>query len=266
MFYLILEKSEKGIPLSKEERILAWLGVVFLIVGIVFQAFSWFSITPSFLAPYSSYIVLGFALVGVILLAFLIGQRTKKIQPKKTPDISEGVTFYACRDDLPKLGEFLSQAKQEIWFMGVSNEKVIVQTADAFKKALERGVAVKFLFLNPESTLIKRWDAAMIPATKQAIVSTLERLCDLRRKFPKAEKEKCETLLYDVIPFNTFIVLDPMTDEAKIQVELYLYKTGPELRPSIIISKKEQKALFNNYWKSFQFVLKENSKKYECPE
>lgn len=84
-FILFWRKIKKGIPLNREEKILAYLGSVLLIVSVVFQIFQFFNITPSFLAPYSLPIVLGFALVGIAIIAlFLISRHSKKIQLETT--------------------------------------------------------------------------------------------------------------------------------------------------------------------------------------
>jgi len=219
-------------------------------------------------------LTLVFLILAIIAAILLIRRVIKVLQARKHKLIESdkkhvehgGVQFYACRDELPKLGDFLLEAKQEIWFMGVSLEKVVGQTAEAFKKKIREGVSIKFLFLDPESSLIKSWDNAMITATKKAIEGSIERLCDLKSRLPEDERQKLEIILYDLIPFNTFILLDPKTENAKALIELYLYKTEPDQRPSILVTKEEQPDLFKTYWESCQFALKkENCRKHECP-
>jgi len=242
--------------------------LLFVVIGLVTAILQLIRVINILANLTDIYIWIGAAVIG-LAFGLIVGNRKQSKNGsqevnKTSLERAQGTQFYACREELPKLGEFLSEAKQEIWFIGVSNEKLIGQSADAFKKALTRGVSIKFLLLDPKSTLIKKWDEEMISATAKATEASIVRLCDIKRTLEESEKANFEILRYDLLPFNTFIVLDPKTSDAKIQVDMYLYKTEAELRPSIIISKKEQENLYMRYLKSFQFVMK-NCKKYECP-
>lgn len=217
-----------------------------------------------FLTEYFAFVV-SLALAIFFLFALWLGyQISTWRKPKTTQILQKGGQFYSSRKELPPLENFLGEAKQEIWFIGISNEKLIGQSAEAFKKALMRGVSIKFLFLTPDSKISQKWDEEMISATKKATEVAIARLCKKIKTLEESEKTKIEIFLYDLLPFNSFIVLDPRTSDAKIQVDLYLYNIEAELRPSIIISEKEQESLYMYYLKSFEFMLK-NCTKYECP-
>jgi hypothetical protein len=240
--------------------------LLFVIIGLVTAILQLTKVINILTNLTDIYIWIAAAVIG---LAFGLIVRNRNQSKNGSQEVNktekaQSTQFYACREELPKLGEFLSDAKQEIWFIGVSNEKLIGQSADAFRKALMRGVSTKFLFLAPESTISGKWDEEMISATRKATEAAIDRLCKIKKTLQESEKAKLEIWLYDLIPFNSFIVLDPRTSDAKIQVDLYLYNTEAELRPSIIISKKEQENLYMRYFQSFEFIMK-NCKKYECP-
>jgi len=58
--------------LDREERAIAWVGVIGLLLEIVFQFFQFFGITPAFLVPYSLHIGIGFASIIIIAVVIFI--------------------------------------------------------------------------------------------------------------------------------------------------------------------------------------------------
>lgn len=71
--------------MTLEERVLAWLGIIVLIVGLVFQVIGWLGVTPAFLIPYASNVVYSLLLLGAITIALLVGRRTKSQTPSIAP-------------------------------------------------------------------------------------------------------------------------------------------------------------------------------------
>ncbi len=53
--------------LNTEERILAWISVVAVVLGVVLQLLQFIGITPSILAPYSEYVGLGLIFLALIM-------------------------------------------------------------------------------------------------------------------------------------------------------------------------------------------------------
>jgi len=97
-FILFWRNIKKGIPLNKEERVLAWLGVALFSITVIFQIFQFFGVTPSFLATYSLYVVVGFAIIGSIMVgSFLMSRRSKEYQ--KEPTIRASKLRFSIRKD-----------------------------------------------------------------------------------------------------------------------------------------------------------------------
>jgi hypothetical protein len=70
--FLLYRGLWKRKELTTEERLLAWFGIVLLMVSVGFQAMDWLSITPVFLLPYASSVGYVLAIVAVVLLAVFV--------------------------------------------------------------------------------------------------------------------------------------------------------------------------------------------------
>jgi hypothetical protein len=57
--------------LNTEERILAWITVVAVVLGVVLQLLQFIGITPSILAPYSAYVGVGLIFLALIMSLIL---------------------------------------------------------------------------------------------------------------------------------------------------------------------------------------------------
>lgn len=175
---------------------------------------------------------------------------------------SKGIKFYNSRNELPRLKNILLQAKQEISFLGVTLEKIIGEEESIIIETIERGVHMKFLILDSESKLISKRDESMT-GTKDAVTSTLARICKIKSKLSESDKDKCEIRTYDLLPLHSIIALDLNSDDAMISVELQLYDVDTKSRPSIRIYKKKQEELFTKYLKHYNYFLNK-SVEYQC--
>jgi hypothetical protein len=177
---------------------------------------------------------------------------------------TRAIRFYASRKDLPELETRLLQAKREIGILGITLEYLSRQYADIIKQLLCKGVHMKFLTLNPNSELVGRVEKAMATTrVKEAIIASLETLCLIKQELGSIEKSRVEIRTFDLLPIHSIIVVDPNSDDANILVESYLYNTDPRSRSIIIVSKRDNEAVYMKYWNSYRFVL-ENSEKYKC--
>jgi hypothetical protein len=87
MAILLLRKNRCGIPLDKEEKNLAYAGLIigsFIgLVGITLQFFEYFGVTPSFLQPYAPLIIDVFLVAGIFALFGIIWVLIKRRKSKK---------------------------------------------------------------------------------------------------------------------------------------------------------------------------------------
>jgi hypothetical protein len=80
--------NQEKVPLTPEERIIAWLGVIFLIAGVVFQGLQYFGVKASSFLPYSATAV-GFVIGGVALitLGLILRSVTNRLLAKYTEEL-----------------------------------------------------------------------------------------------------------------------------------------------------------------------------------
>ena len=74
LLWLILfyKKTKRGSHLNREEKVLAWLTLGLFIVSLILQVLEWSGITPSFLSPYLTVIVMTFVGSGLVITIILI--------------------------------------------------------------------------------------------------------------------------------------------------------------------------------------------------
>jgi hypothetical protein len=104
-FILFWNKAKRGVPLDREERVLAWLGIIFIIVSLSFQILEWAGVTPSFLVPYLAAIVLGFAVVGLICITIIAFFVWIKRHIRHDARFKHLTVHYSSRKDSPKVME-----------------------------------------------------------------------------------------------------------------------------------------------------------------
>jgi len=162
--------------------------------------------------------------------------------------------------ELP-LEKFLAQAREEIWFLGLSNEDVIGHYGGAIKRLLEEGICINFLLLNPESNLLKIKEMKafvegfIAPRASEAISAALGRLDEIKNGLTDIERNRLTIKTYDMLPVCSMICLDPRSENAVMQVDQHLYDTEPRSRPCVLITKKEKAELFERYWNHHNFIL-----------
>jgi uncharacterized protein (DUF1697 family) len=75
---LFWKRAKRGTSLTREERIIAWLGAISFLVVAIFEGLNYFHIGPELLILYSSYIAIGFMVFCGLLLLVLAGPKQKK--------------------------------------------------------------------------------------------------------------------------------------------------------------------------------------------
>jgi hypothetical protein len=82
-FILFGKKVRKGIPLNREERVLAWLGIFFLIASVIPQYLDFFGVTSSTITPYwediQRIILIILPILAVLIVVVVIYSRKKRI-------------------------------------------------------------------------------------------------------------------------------------------------------------------------------------------
>jgi hypothetical protein len=196
-------------------------------------------------------------------------RKSKKLKEQK-PSIHEGIEFFSSREELRKkhpLASFLSQANHRIVLLGGSLETIVVQNRNTIKKTLEKGILIEFLVQNPDWITSVGLDKATVTTLsisyKDGIKRSLGTLCSIMSELGASNKNKCAIKTYQIHATHSGIAIDPEHPEGKILVELYPYGTQSESRPSFLVHRKENEALFETWWQSFGCVLA-TAKEYVC--
>jgi hypothetical protein len=208
------------------------------------------------------------ALVALVICSLWLGYQIHTWLRRRSKMVWKGIQFYASRKELNELlplKTFLLSAHHEIYFSGTTLTETILQKIEVVRDKLNEPVIMNFLVLDPDSTLVDRWDEAMVSDTKSNLTSSLKTFCREKQKLPKIVRDRCKIWKYDLIHLNSMIALDPNADDAKLLVEFPLYDMGASERFSILVSRKEQSALYQKLWKHLDFALK-HSKEHICPE
>ena len=73
-------KVIKGIPLSRGEKALAYISVIFLILSVIPQYFEFFGVTPSAFIPYIGVILVILPILAVLVIVAVVNSHMKGIR------------------------------------------------------------------------------------------------------------------------------------------------------------------------------------------
>jgi len=179
-----------------------------------------------------------------------------------------GMEYFNSRKERAEkypLADLLSQARFRIVLLGGSLETVVLQHVRLLEKILKGGVVMEFLIQDPEWVKSVEIDKGTSSGNlSDGISRTLGVLREIRRKLGILENENCIIKMYRFHATNSGIVIDPDSSEARAIIEFYPYDADAELKPSIVINRKENEAVFNKWWRSFEYVL-DNAEEYITP-
>ncbi len=169
------------------------------------------------------------------------------------------------RDEKYPLVDLLSQAKFRIVLLGGSLETVVSQHVRLVEKLLKGEVEMEFLIQDPEWVKSVEIDKGTSSGNlSDGINRTLDLLREIRHKVRVPENVNCTIKMYKFHATHSGIVIDPDSSEARAIIEFYPYDTDAELKPSIVINRRENEAVFSKWWRSFKYVL-DNSEEYTTP-
>jgi len=160
----------------------------------------------------SSSLLLSIVLVALALVLFR--DQLTDIWIDRTLKKATGIVEYSPRanDFLPRLGNLIDKAEEEVWFTGISFYITLPANREALFKALDRGVNVRFLIYDPRSPNIAEV-AAGFSQSPQELASechvTIENLRTLAAE-AKAKKTKghLEVKLFSSIPKMRLYIFD----------------------------------------------------------
>jgi hypothetical protein len=221
------------------------------------------------------------ALISLVLLVFWLGHRyylsvsrfservrawlkRTPVEPKENIKEVRGKPLEPVivpRRELPPLEEFISKAKSDVIFLGLTLE-VVRQRTDTILQLFRKPITMTFMVFNPDSQLLDTMKDAFAPKPSEAIRTTLGTLIEMKKRLSDVEKQRFEIRICDLVPVNSMICVDAGTEDAMIQVEQRLYKTEPRSRPCVIVTKKEHRELYYTYWNNY-LAMKSKSKVVE---
>ena len=217
----------------------------------------------------------------VISISLLITWIVFKLKSRKTPTIEQKSNDFETQikkyedeiEELKKkpkitfrdskiLDDWLNEVQTEVFVLAIDGGSFSERKHQTVKKLItERDISFTFLLLDKDSKLIEKLDDTLLdPNPKTGIERQLENFIEIWSEI-QDKKTKLELRTYDLPPVHSMFIIDPKTDHGKMTVEFYEYKSEPDSRVNIIITKKENPKLFEKYYKSYNYVLK-NSKPY----
>lgn len=249
---------------SIQEKIGAGIGAV--VLGILYffgQKIGEVLLNVTYTIPLTSgislsdFVVGGLIIVGIVVI--VLGLHAIRRMPASVTSQSPPETLrFQKRAELPKLSKFISQATQEVNFIGISLETVSLDM-DAIGDRLEHGVTVCCIVPHVEDEeLIKKIETTHATTKlKEVLERTLLSLQRKRLELPKDEQHRLVIRAYKTIfPTYSMILIDPNTENGQIQVEEHLAGIHADSRRVLLVEKKKQPELFEIYYKSYRYVLK----------
>lgn len=200
------------------------------------------------------------AIISIIGLSLIIWDLLRRRQAKTT---IKGVQVKS-REDI-SLHDLLGSVKKSLTVIAVECNLFWEEQRNRLSKMIEeKDIDFKFLLLDPESDLHKLQTHKIIDSNPERIKDSLRKFQEIKNSLSESDKEKLEIRTYNLPPLYTMIVIDENSEDAKIQVEPYIYMAKIRDKIVFIIPKKESK-FFNSYRTSYRYILK-NSKPYPSQE
>lgn len=186
-------------------------------------------------------VIIGIGIIGVILW-------------KKGKNKPKGIKLKVYRrNDLPRLADFLSQAKHQIDCVGISLESVSRGNYDTIKNALKRGVRIRLLIFDPQSQFIDDIENLVVSKNmREIIVGILGTLCRMKTELEPDKAELLEVKIYNVLPAFSMIAIDSDEELGIMHYDPYLAGTAQESRFIYEISKPKHNELFNTIFSTYR--------------
>lgn len=164
----------------------------------------------------SAYVLIGLVAVTIVGVAFQ--DRLTSLLVSRALWKSTGIIDFTpnANDFLPRIRTLINEAREDIWFAGVSFYITLPNNQSYLLNALERGVNVRFLVYNPYSENLQ--DVARgFSQTPQELLSeselTIKNLAALSDKAQQRNaRGKLEVRLFTVVPKMRLYVTDRHTE------------------------------------------------------
>ena len=144
------------------------------------------------------------AVLVTSLIAAVFSEKLLSLLLSHTIGRSTGIVGYQAKanDFLPRIGEYIAKAEEEVWFTGISFYITVPANKDAILKKLQEGVSVRFLIYNPLSTNLEEV-AAGFSQTKEELFSECDvTIQNLRTLLNSAKQQRTKATL-DVRLFSS---------------------------------------------------------------
>jgi hypothetical protein len=160
---------------------------------------------------------------------------------------------------------FLRDAKYEVIEVGIALRTLIgyfeqrpyPEFKEPIRKLLKDGVNFKFLLLNPDSEIARKYaEDRKEPDLLENIRRSIRILCRLKDEFKAAGLPGAfEIFVYSHFPSCYVMLVDPMEGEGRMLISHYLYATKRADAPVIEVRKSSNPILFEKYYKFVKTLL-----------
>ncbi len=203
------------------------------------------------------WIAIGISLGAMILGYLMYFKKNKKqnIQSEVNPQTSPIITL---RD--VKTLDWLDEVKTEVSVLAVDGGSFAESNFERIKKRInENDVSFTFLLLNSSSEILTKAEGTLLsPKAKIGIESQLERFKQIHNMLGN-KTNKLEIRIYDLPVVHSMFIIDPKTDNGKMVVEYYEYKTEPRDKINIILTKKNNPKFFEFFYSKYKYVWEQST-------
>jgi hypothetical protein len=141
-----------------------------------------------------------------------------------------------------------------VHILAISGISIVKQFENFYRQKIKDGCRLEFLLLRPDNLMIEIWKKQNLgsSATKPHIISSLEvlRPLSVSLKAPGS----CEVRLLDMFAPFSIVGLDFEKSTARMIVEFHGYKTSPDERAHILLTRDGDPFWFRFYMKQFQLA------------
>lgn len=207
-------------------------------------------ITPFGIKFATEQVVLG--LLGFLAIDALVERLDilSKIEEnvKKISDVTLSTVrsdqFLKGREDLPKVGQTIADAKKDIWIAGVTLDS-IVGISFNLKEKMNQGCNIRILSINPYGKAIKFSSDYFDISLKGAPQRINGNLMNIISVLSKADRGSYEIRVIDNVFSTGYLIVDPELSTGWMNVQMYLYRTLVKIAPIFKLTKIDDPKWFS---------------------
>ncbi len=157
--------------------------------------------------------------------------------------------------------EYLLSAKSAL-FLSAINGGGFMHQSDTFKELLRRkDFRITILVVRRDPTMMqlneRTFDSPGVEGVWKGALATFNGI-KTDKELGEDERNRFLIKTHDLLPLESMVIIDPESEDGKMQVETYVYGKATPSRPNIALTKRDQRDLFEVYWESYEWALRKS--------